>query len=84
MAVGVTVTNNNYHTTFTPSPFTRFVDALWRIEPRLIVFQPRAADYWNSLSQWIGHQLREEDGLKAVENLKLIRRRKLKNRAKRK
>lgn len=76
--VPVTVSTKNYVTTFRPSPFTRFVDQLWTLDPRLRVFEPKAADYWDSLSQWIGQQLRKPDALSAIDKLKLLSRPKLK------
>jgi hypothetical protein len=76
--IDVTVSTKNYVTTYNPSAFTRFVDRLWCVEPRLRMFHPRGADYWDGLSQWIGIQLRKPDTSSALANVKLLRRAKLK------
>lgn len=78
----VTYSTKNYVTRFNPSAFTRFVATLWRVEPRLRMFEPSGEDDWNSLSQWIGHQLRKPDAVSAVGDLVLLRRRKLGKRSK--
>ena len=70
--INVTATNPNYATSFKPSPFVRFIGALWEIEPRLRLYSPTSANEWTGLSQWIGERLREEPNpLKLLQHPKL-------------
>ena len=73
--ITVTVTNDNYVTKFTPSPFVRFIDTLWEIEPRLRLFNPVSGFKYSALSQWVNERLREEP---EIEKLVMQRRPKLK------
>ena len=58
--ITATVTNDNYVTKFTPSPFVRFIDTLWEIEPRLRLFTPVSGRKYSALSQWVNERFREE------------------------
>ena len=69
-----TVSHVTRPTQFEPSPFTRLVDHIWKIDPRLRLYHPKSLDYWPNFSQWLSARLAEKADF---NTLKLLKRPKL-------